>query len=177
MFNEDKFNSLARQGYNRIPLINEALADAIASVLGHAPVSDRYNYAIADQHARQWVVNTDNDAVSVFDTATNTRLAEVAVGSQPRTLARAPDGRWWVIADRTQAPSGAGYALENRLVVSRVFPEMFRDLHVQHLADFFRDQLEGLAAHAPIDPSPLIRPPPTSTCSMAHWPESGAVMP
>jgi uncharacterized circularly permuted ATP-grasp superfamily protein/uncharacterized alpha-E superfamily protein len=66
-------------------------------------------------------------------------------------LARSPNGRWWVIADRTQAPSGAGYALENRLVVSRVFPEMFRDLHVQHLADFFRDQLDGLAALAPVD--------------------------
>ena len=66
-------------------------------------------------------------------------------------LARAPNGRWWVIADRTQAPSGAGYALENRLVVSRVFPEMFRDLHVQHLADFFRDQLDGLTALAPVD--------------------------
>jgi uncharacterized circularly permuted ATP-grasp superfamily protein len=58
-------------------------------------------------------------------------------------LARSPDGRWWAIADRTQAPSGAGYALENRLIVSRVFPEMFRDLHVQHLADFFRDQQDG----------------------------------
>lgn len=67
-------------------------------------------------------------------------------------LARAPNGRWWVIADRTQAPSGAGYALENRLVVSRVFPEMFRDLNVQHMADFFRDQLDGLTALAPLDP-------------------------
>jgi uncharacterized circularly permuted ATP-grasp superfamily protein len=37
------------------------------------------------------------------------------------------------------------------LVVSRVFPEMFRDLHVQHLADFFRDQLDGLSALAPVD--------------------------
>ncbi len=67
-------------------------------------------------------------------------------------LARSPDGKWWVIADRTQAPSGAGYALENRLIVSRVFPEMFRDLHVQHLADFFRDQVDGLTALAPVDP-------------------------
>jgi uncharacterized circularly permuted ATP-grasp superfamily protein/uncharacterized alpha-E superfamily protein len=66
-------------------------------------------------------------------------------------LARSPNGRWWVIADRTQAPSGAGYALENRLIVSRVFPEMFRDLHVQHLADFFRDQLDGLTALAPVE--------------------------
>ena len=66
-------------------------------------------------------------------------------------LARSPNGRWWVIADRTQAPSGAGYALENRLVVSRVFPEMFRDLRVQHVADFFRDQLDGLSALAPVE--------------------------
>ncbi len=66
-------------------------------------------------------------------------------------LARSPDGHWWVIADRTQAPSGAGYALENRLIVSRVFPEMFRDLRVQHVADFFRDQQEGLAALAPVE--------------------------
>lgn len=64
-------------------------------------------------------------------------------------LARSPDGRWWVIADRTQAPSGAGYALENRLIVSRVFPEQFRDLGVQHLADFFRRLQDSLAHWAP----------------------------
>lgn len=67
-------------------------------------------------------------------------------------IARSPDGRWWAIADRTQAPSGTGYALENRLIVSQVFPEMFQDLKVQHLADFFRDQLNGLLALAPLDP-------------------------
>ncbi|MCM8614210.1 circularly permuted type 2 ATP-grasp protein [Accumulibacter sp.] len=64
-------------------------------------------------------------------------------------LARSPDGRWWVIADRTQAPSGAGYALENRTIVGRVFPEQFRDLHVQHLASFFRDLQDSLAYWAP----------------------------
>jgi len=60
-------------------------------------------------------------------------------------LARSPDGRWWVIADRTQAPSGAGYALENRLIISRVFPEQYRDLGVQHLASFFRALQNSLA--------------------------------
>ena len=64
-------------------------------------------------------------------------------------LARSPDGRWWVIADRTQAPSGAGYALENRLIVSRVFPDQFRDLHVQHLAEFFQHLQDSLAHWAP----------------------------
>jgi len=61
-------------------------------------------------------------------------------------LARSPDGRWWVVADRTQAPSGSGYALENRLVVSRVFPQMFRELPVQHLASFF-DALRSSLLH------------------------------
>lgn len=64
-------------------------------------------------------------------------------------LARSPDGHWWVTSDRTQAPSGAGYALENRLVVSRVFPQMFRDLHVQHLASFFGSLRESLLRWAP----------------------------
>ncbi len=61
-------------------------------------------------------------------------------------LARSPDGRWWVVNDRTQAPSGSGYALENRLLVSRVFPQMFRDLRVQHLATFF-DALRASLLH------------------------------
>ncbi|EXI85323.1 MAG: hypothetical protein AW11_03646 [Candidatus Accumulibacter regalis] len=72
-------------------------------------------------------------------------------------LARSPDGQWWVIADRTQAPSGAGYALENRTIVGRVFPEQFRDLNVQHLASFFRELQDALAHWAPhADEAPLI---------------------
>ena len=66
-------------------------------------------------------------------------------------LARSPDGRWWVVADRTQAPSGAGYALENRLAISRVFPELFRDLKVQPLARFFATLRDSLAHWAPHD--------------------------
>jgi len=53
-------------------------------------------------------------------------------------LARTPDGRMWIIGDRAQAPSGAGYALENRTVLSRVFPSLYRDSHVHRLALFFR---------------------------------------
>lgn len=72
-------------------------------------------------------------------------------------LARAPDGQWWVVADRTQVPSGAGYALENRLIISRVFPDLFRDLKVQHLASFFaalRDSLAHWAPHG--EESPMV---------------------
>jgi uncharacterized circularly permuted ATP-grasp superfamily protein/uncharacterized alpha-E superfamily protein len=66
-------------------------------------------------------------------------------------VARSPDGRWWVIDDRTQAPSGAGYALENRIIISRAFPQLFRDLKVQHLAQFFATLRDSLAHWAPQD--------------------------
>jgi uncharacterized circularly permuted ATP-grasp superfamily protein/uncharacterized alpha-E superfamily protein len=66
-------------------------------------------------------------------------------------LARAPDGRWWVVDDRTQAPSGAGYALENRLVISRLYADLFRDLRVQRLAGFFATLRDSLAHWAPAE--------------------------
>jgi uncharacterized circularly permuted ATP-grasp superfamily protein len=61
-------------------------------------------------------------------------------------LARSPDGRWWVVSDRTQIPTGAGYALANRLVTSRILPEPFRDNHVHRLAGFFLDAQKSLAS-------------------------------
>lgn len=64
-------------------------------------------------------------------------------------LARSPDGQWWVLSDRTQAPSGSGYALENRTIVSGVLPDLFRNSNVLRLAPFFRAQREALSAMAP----------------------------
>ncbi|HUA34036.1 MAG TPA: circularly permuted type 2 ATP-grasp protein [Candidatus Binataceae bacterium] len=64
-------------------------------------------------------------------------------------LARSPDGKWWVIADRTQAPSGAGYALENRLVSQRVLPDVFGASHVRRLADYFQAFRETLRSLVP----------------------------
>ena len=64
-------------------------------------------------------------------------------------IARGPDGRWWVIGQRTQSPSGLGYTLENRLVVSRLFPEAYREMRVQHVAASYRRLLDSLRACAP----------------------------
>jgi uncharacterized circularly permuted ATP-grasp superfamily protein/uncharacterized alpha-E superfamily protein len=63
-------------------------------------------------------------------------------------LGRGPDGRWWVLGDRTQAPSGAGYELENRLVISRAFPNLYNAMNVERLAPFFEAFRKGLAASA-----------------------------
>jgi uncharacterized circularly permuted ATP-grasp superfamily protein/uncharacterized alpha-E superfamily protein len=52
-------------------------------------------------------------------------------------ISRSADGRWWALADRTQTPSGTGYALENRQIVSRIFPDLVNDLGVSPLGGFF----------------------------------------
>ncbi len=64
-------------------------------------------------------------------------------------LARGPDGHWWLVSQRTQAPSGLGYLLENRLSISRQFPQAFKQMQVQHLAATYRALLEGLRSMSP----------------------------
>ena len=64
-------------------------------------------------------------------------------------LARSPDGRWWVVADRTDAPLGAGYALENRIVVSRMLSSVIRRSRVERMAPFFIALRETLRELAP----------------------------
>ena len=64
-------------------------------------------------------------------------------------LARGPDGRWRVVSQRTQAPSGLGYLLQNRLIISQQFPAAFRDLHVQRVAAGFLGLLQGLQRLSP----------------------------
>jgi len=66
-------------------------------------------------------------------------------------LARGPDGEWVVLDTRTQAPSGAGYALENRATISRLFPEAFRALRVHPLGAFFHGLGRTLVDRAPVD--------------------------
>jgi uncharacterized circularly permuted ATP-grasp superfamily protein/uncharacterized alpha-E superfamily protein len=61
-------------------------------------------------------------------------------------LGRGPDGKWWVLADRTQAPSGAGFALENRVATSRAFAGLYAREHVHRLAGFFRDFRDAMLA-------------------------------
>jgi uncharacterized circularly permuted ATP-grasp superfamily protein/uncharacterized alpha-E superfamily protein len=66
-------------------------------------------------------------------------------------VGRGPDGRWWVLGDRTQAPSGAGYALENRLVLSRAFASLYKSMNVERVAPFFEAFRDSLRASADRD--------------------------
>ena len=87
-------------------------------------------------------------------------------------LARAPDGTIRVLDDRTQAPSGAGYALENRLVLSRVLPSLYRDAQVHRLSLFFRTLRSTLAALTPTHQSQtrtaLLTPGPQNETYFEH---------
>ena len=66
-------------------------------------------------------------------------------------VGRGPDGRWWVLGDRTQAPSGAGYALENRLVLSRAFSTLYKSMNVERVAPFFEAFRDSLRSGADRD--------------------------
>jgi len=86
-------------------------------------------------------------------------------------LTRAPDGRWWVLSDRTQAPSGVGYALENRSILSRILPDEFRESHIQQLGDFFERRKAGLRSLAPWTSAPhivLLTPGPYAETYFEH---------
>lgn len=64
-------------------------------------------------------------------------------------LARGPDGNWWVMGQRCQAPSGLGYLLENRLAISGQFPQAFQSMQVQRLAGTYQALMDSLRRMSP----------------------------
>lgn len=87
-------------------------------------------------------------------------------------VARDPSGSFWVLGDRTQAPSGMGYALENRIVLSRLFPSLYRDCRVERLAGFFRKLLDQVQRLSPRSHDPplvvLMTPGPYNETYFEH---------
>ena len=65
-------------------------------------------------------------------------------------IAHGPDGQWSVVSQRTQAPSGLGYLLENRLTISLLFPEAFRKMKVQRLAATYRALVDSMRSLTPV---------------------------
>jgi uncharacterized circularly permuted ATP-grasp superfamily protein/uncharacterized alpha-E superfamily protein len=86
-------------------------------------------------------------------------------------LARGPDGNWWLLSQRTQAPSGLGYLLENRQIVSRQFPQAFESFAVQRLAETYRTLIDGIKARSPAGASAhiaLLTPGPYNETYFEH---------
>ena len=119
--------------------------------------ADLLEAVVADLYGENRLVAEGHLPASLI--AQNPEWLRPMVGVRPRSghflhfmafeIGRGPDGRWWVLSDRTDAPSGAGFALENRVAASRVFPELYGGANVHRLAGFFRsfrDALEKLRA-------------------------------
>ncbi|MDB6088937.1 MAG: hypothetical protein JWN85_1721 [Gammaproteobacteria bacterium] len=86
-------------------------------------------------------------------------------------LARAPDGHWWVMADRTQTPSGAGYALENREIVEQVLPDSISKVGARGISGFFgelRDRLLGSADEGETPLAVILTPGPFNETYFEH---------
>ncbi len=85
-------------------------------------------------------------------------------------IGRGADGRWWVLGDRAQAPSGAGYAIENRLALSRAIPDIYRTTRVERVAPFFQAFQAELARLSPQDDAHicLLTPGPMSETYFEH---------
>ena len=64
-------------------------------------------------------------------------------------LARSPDGQWWVMGDRTEAPSGAGFALENRIAMSQMMPDVIHLCRIERHAPYFKAMQRHLASLSP----------------------------
>ncbi len=100
-------------------------------------------------------------------------LVRPHVGDAPRTLhvaatdvGRTAAGEWVVIGDRTQAPSGIGYAMENRHVISRVLPDLYRGAELHQIGPFVQALRASLVAAAPpgaSDPRVVVLTPGTAS--------------
>jgi uncharacterized circularly permuted ATP-grasp superfamily protein/uncharacterized alpha-E superfamily protein len=126
---------------------------------GLAERADLLETVVADLYGANRLVADGHLPAALI--AENPEWLRPLVGIPPRSghflhflafeIGRGPDGRWWVLGDRTQAPSGAGFALENRVAASRVFAEIYGKSNVHRLAGFFRafrDALNGLQGDA-----------------------------
>ena len=100
------------------------------------------------------------------------------VGVQPRSghwlhhlafeIGRSPDGSFLVLGDRAQAPSGSGFALENRMATMRIFSDPFPRAHVHRLAGFFRAFREAMEAMAGDRLKAILTPGPNNDTYYEH---------
>lgn len=86
-------------------------------------------------------------------------------------LARGPDGKMWVLHDRSDAPSGSGYTFENRAAMTRVFPELIRENHVRKITSYyqtFKNTLSNLTNNKENPRVVLLSPGPTNETFFEH---------
>lgn len=128
-----------------IPLVIDA-ADWTPLEVGLAQRTELLNAILVDLYGPQRLLSTGVlPSALVFGHQGFLRVSARASAQElsPLLLAAADLGRndageWQVIADRAQAPSGIGFAMENRRVISRVMPELYRQAGLHRMAPFFQ---------------------------------------
>ncbi|MEZ5870248.1 MAG: circularly permuted type 2 ATP-grasp protein [Nitratireductor sp.] len=133
-------------------LIEKAEWDTLATALSER--ADLLEMMMADFYGENRLVKDGFLPPQVL--ASNPEWLRPAVGISPRDghflhhvafdIGRGPNGRWWVLGDRTQAPSGAGFALETRMATSRSFSRVMTENNVMRLAGFFRQFRDAVQA-------------------------------
>ncbi|MBB96581.1 MAG: hypothetical protein CML68_18535 [Rhodobacteraceae bacterium] len=113
---------------------------------GIAQRADLLERVIADLYGEGRLVQTG--AIPAGLVAQNPEWLRPIAGVKPQSghflhflafeIGRSPDGSWFVLGDRTQAPSGSGFSLENRMATARVFPDFYARAHIERLAGFFQ---------------------------------------
>jgi uncharacterized circularly permuted ATP-grasp superfamily protein/uncharacterized alpha-E superfamily protein len=147
-----------------LPLVLDA-AEWSTLEIGLAQRTELLNAILVDLYGPQTLLSSGVLPASVvFGHQGFLRVAARASASDewPLLLAAADLGRnaageWQVIADRAQAPSGIGFAMENRRVISRVMPELYRQAGIHRMAPFFQALRSTLMEAAPTDrPDPRV---------------------
>jgi uncharacterized circularly permuted ATP-grasp superfamily protein/uncharacterized alpha-E superfamily protein len=142
--------------FSHIPIIlDEGEWDHIAQ--GLIQRADLLEYVMADLYGAQDLVTQGHLPAELI--AATPEWLRPMVGATPKSgsflhllafeIGRGPDGTWWVLGDRTQAPSGAGFALENRVATNHVFADHYAKMQIHRLAGFFkrfRSSLMDMAA-------------------------------
>lgn len=133
----EEFKALSAGLIQRAELINKMLADLYGEqklikqgILPPEVVFGNFAYSPALKNIRP--VN------GVF-------LQEYAVDVE-----RAPDGKFWVVSDKTQTPEGIGLAIKNRQVLSRVMPDIYEKASPARIFDFFEAMRRQMFACAPV---------------------------
>jgi len=138
---------------SHVPVLISALewAEITAGLIQRADVLER---VAADLYGPNRLIATGQLPAALI--AQSPEWLRPLVGVMPRgghflnflafEIGRGPNGQWWVLGDRTQAPSGAGFALENRVATARIFPDFYPEANIHRLAGFFRDFRDALLA-------------------------------
>ncbi len=133
--------------------------------MGLAQRTELLNAILVDLYGRQTLLSSGVlPPAVVFGHSGFLRVAARASARDPQPLlmaaadlGRNAAGEWQVLADRAQAPSGIGFAMENRRVISRVMPELYRRAGLHRMAPFYQALRATLIEAAPGDrPNPRV---------------------